>query len=65
MVKINLNNVLLLLDIAVLMILILALIGVNISEPIPYGGVILCCIVTLSAVGRWISSKNKNENKNK
>ena len=65
MVKSNLKNVLLLLDIAIFIILVLALIGVNISQPVPYAGVILCGIVTLSAVGKGVCSLKKKENENK
>ena len=65
MVKMNLKNVVLLMGGAFLIILILALLGVDMSKPVPYGGVILCCIVTLSAIGKWISSLNKKENENK
>ena len=65
MVKTNLNIVLLLLDIAILIILILALCGVNVSESIHYGGMIICGIVFLSAIGKWLNSPNKKENKNK
>ena len=65
MVKMNLKNVVLLMGLAFLIILILALLGVDMSKPVPYGGVILCCIVTLSAIGKWISSINKRENENK
>ena len=65
MVKMNLKNIVLLLDVEILIILMLALIGVDISKPIPYGGVILCGIVTLSAIGTWFSSLNKKENENK
>ena len=65
MVKFNLKNVSLLMGGAILIILILALIGVDMSKPVPYGGVILCCVVTLSAIGKWISSLNKKENENK
>ena len=65
MVKFNLKNILLLMGGAFLIILILALIGVDMSKPVPYGGVILCCVVTISATGKWISSLNKKENENK
>ena len=65
MVKMNLKNVVLLMGGAFLIILILALLGVDMSKPVPYGGGILCCIVTLSAIGKWISSLNKRENENK
>ena len=65
MVKMNLKNVLLLMDSAFLIILILALLGIDMRKPVPYGGVILCCIVTLSAIGKWISSLNKKEYENK
>ena len=50
---------------ALLIILILALLGVDMSKPVPYGGVILCCIVAISATGKWISSLNKKGNENK
>ena len=65
MVKMNLKNVVLLMGGAFLIILILAFLGVDMSKPVPYGGVILCCIITLSAIGKWISSLNKKENENK
>ena len=65
MVKMNLKNMVLLMGGAFFIILILALLGVDMSKPVPYGGVILCCIVTLSATGKWISSLNKKENENK
>ena len=65
MVKMNLKNVVFLMGGAFLIILILAFLGVDMSKPVPYGGVILCCIVTLSAIGKWISSLNKKENENK
>ena len=58
----NLKNVVLLMGGAFLIILILALLGVDMSKPVPYGGVILCCIVTLSAIGKWISSLKKKGN---
>ena len=64
MVKMNLKNVALLMSSAFLIILILALLGVDISKPVPYGGVILCCIVILSATAKCISSLNKKENEN-
>ena len=64
-VKMNLKNVGLLMSGAFLIILILAFLGVDMSQPVPYGGVILCCIVTLSAIRKWISSLNKKENENK
>ena len=61
MMKMNLKKMALLLNGAVLIILMLALLGVDISKPVPYGGVILCCIVFLSAIGKWISSLNREE----
>ena len=65
MVKMNLKNVVLLMGGAFFIILILALLGVDMSKPAPYGGVILCCIVSLSTIGKWINSINKRENENK
>ena len=59
------KNVVLLMGGAFLIILILAFIGVDMSKPVPNGGVILCCIVTLSAIGKRISLLNKKENENK
>ena len=50
---------------AFLIILILALLGVDMSKPVPYGGVILCYIIAISTIGKWISSLNNKENENK
>ena len=65
MVKMNIKNIVLLMGGAFLIILILALSGVDMSKPVPYGGMILCCIITLSAIGKWVSSRNKIANENK
>ena len=61
----NLKNVVLLMGGAFLIILILAFLGVDMSKPVPYGGVILCCIVAISAIGKWINSLNEKKNENK
>lgn len=64
MIKMTIKNMLLLMGTALLIILILAAVGINVSAPVPFGGVIIGFVVLLSTLMKYVFSKKLNRNEN-